>query len=47
VRTAIGTVVIDVKLTEAERKALERITRGTVLESARLEVKVQVKVRKP
>jgi hypothetical protein len=40
-------VVIDVKLTEAERKTLERITGGKVLDDARLEVKVQVKVRKP
>jgi hypothetical protein len=37
---------LDVKLSDAERKALERITGGRVLQDARLEVKMQVKVRK-
>ncbi len=42
---ANGTIVLDVKLSERERKALERITGAKVLEDARLEVKVQVKTK--
>jgi hypothetical protein len=42
---AVGIVVLDVKLSASERKAMERITGGRVLPDARLEVKVKVEVK--
>jgi hypothetical protein len=40
------TVAVDVKLTQAERKAIGKIIGGQVFQDARLQVKVRIQVRK-
>jgi hypothetical protein len=43
---ATSTIVLYVKLSERERRSLERIAGAKVLPDARLEVRIQVEVKK-